>query len=69
MSGWLKTEVKTEQEEFRKKFVELCERYNLVIMPSYDLKPSAHDPMLIVPLNEDRLEYLKSRIYIESELQ
>ena len=52
-----------QEEKFLTELKELCERHGLVAVPSFELRPSAHDPMLIVPLDDDWRKYLGDRVY------
>lgn len=51
------------QAQFLQELRELCEKHQLVAIPTYQLKPSAHDPMYIVPLDDDWREFLNRRVY------
>jgi hypothetical protein len=39
------------KELFIKEFKELCEKHGLTIVATYELEPSAHDPLAVVTLN------------------
>ena len=53
------------KEQFKQDLIALCKKHGLVAVPTYDLKPSAHDPLTIVPLDEFWLEFIEKR-YIET---
>ncbi len=53
----------TEKDLFKKELLELCEKHGLVAVPTHEMKPSAHDPMFIVLLDDNWREFLKTRVY------
>lgn len=56
----------TEQHKaFLADMLNLMEKHQLVIVPTYEGKPSAHDPMYIVPLDDFWRNFVKERIYSE----
>ena len=60
----------TEKEaEFVKELQELCKRHEMVAVPSHDYKPSAHDPMLVVPLDEFWWDFLQFRVYGKQDIE
>jgi len=49
-------------EQFKTEFIELCEKHGLAVVPSYSMEISFHDPLLIVPLDDTVLKFLKDRM-------
>ena len=53
----------TQREAFIREWRELCEKYRLVAVPTYDGQPSAHDPMVVVELDDFWRDFLERRVY------
>lgn len=51
------------EDEFKKEFLALCDRFQLAPIPMHNDKPNAHDPMIIVPLDDFWKHYLENRLY------
>lgn len=47
--------------KFLKELVELCEKHNLAIVPTYEWQVSFHDPMTIVPFDDHTRDYVENR--------
>lgn len=51
------------EKEFLAKYRELCQKYQMAIVPTFESKPSAHDPMTVVALDYFWMEYINQEIY------
>lgn len=60
--------MKTKYEKaFLKDLRELCKKHGLVLVPTYEDKLSAHDPMAIVELDDFWLEFISDRVLSQAD--
>ena len=45
--------------EFMREYLELCQKYNLAVVPTYEYKISFHDTMIITDFNNDTKKFLE----------
>jgi hypothetical protein len=70
LTTWAKEQIKRRQagqeiaaSAFHSDLLALCRKHGLCAVPTYGGKPSAHDPMHIVPLDNEWTDYLKRSVY------
>jgi hypothetical protein len=52
------------KEQFKKELIELCEKHKMIAVPTHECEPSAHDSMMIIPLDDFWKKYLDERLYL-----
>ena len=55
---------KVKEKAFIEDLIELCNKHNLVVVPSYQGEESAHDPMHIVEFDKFWEDYYTRRVYV-----
>lgn len=52
---------------FKRDILEVCSKHELVMVPTFDGEPSAHDSMLIIPITDDWKKFVEDEAVITDE--